>query len=477
MPATRCCASQGTRTTGAWRGATTDGRQHGSAGGRGDPGASGRHALAARRSGGARGGRRDDDGDAALAARRARPGSTTSPCRSCSRRCSGRCRSSTPASRRTSSRGTAVIARRDRRPGALVARRWRWRAADARALAGPDEAPDRDPRLVGGRARPPALRGDRHRRGRGLRRRDRPLVGRRRRARPRRSTARSTPRSAGSPREVDPEYRHDVGIWGGEGSDLHVFFHTHALNPETGLEDDLGTIFRVDAAHRRGARPPRRLHLAAAGGLGDQRAAPVPRRPARPALPARSLGPDPDRHPRADDDGGGGLGRADAPPPDPRPLRRRAARAGGWPRCATGTCWRRAGASPSPSCSPSPARSSASPAPSAFRWSPSVAFGGDEEAMSATLFEPPVPEDATPAPLASLDYILADSARARRRAGHLRRHLRLRPRRRAGARLARPGRGRHALRHQRLRRPEPRLPRAAGAGRHRALRRRHCSTG
>ena len=39
----------------------------------------------------------------------------------------------------------------------------------------------------------------------------------------------------------------------------------------------------------------------------------------------------------------------------------------------------------------------------------SVAFGGDEEAMSATLFEPPVPEDPTPAPLASLDYILADS--------------------------------------------------------------------
>ena len=40
----------------------------------------------------------------------------------------------------------------------------------------------------------------------------------------------------------------------------------------------------------------------------------------------------------------------------------------------------------------------------------SVAFGGDEEAMSAALFEPPVPEDPTPAPLASLDYILADSA-------------------------------------------------------------------
>jgi hypothetical protein len=39
-----------------------------------------------------------------------------------------------------------------------------------------------------------------------------------------------------------------------------------------------------------------------------------------------------------------------------------------------------------------------------------VAFGGDEAAMSEALFEPPVPEDATPVPLASLDYILADSA-------------------------------------------------------------------
>ena len=47
--------------------------------------------------------------------------------------------------------------------------------------------------------------------------------------------------------EVDPEYLHDVGMWSGEGSDLHVFFHTHALNPETGLEDDLGTMFRIDA--------------------------------------------------------------------------------------------------------------------------------------------------------------------------------------------------------------------------------------
>lgn len=38
-----------------------------------------------------------------------------------------------------------------------------------------------------------------------------------------------------------------------------------------------------------------------------------------------------------------------------------------------------------------------------------VAFGGDQGQMSATLFEPQVPEDATPLATASLDAILADS--------------------------------------------------------------------
>lgn len=46
--------------------------------------------------------------------------------------------------------------------------------------------------------------------------------------------------------EVDPKYLHDVGIWAGAGSDLVVNFHDHALNPASGVEEDFGTIFRVD---------------------------------------------------------------------------------------------------------------------------------------------------------------------------------------------------------------------------------------
>ena len=93
--------------------------------------------------------------------------------------------------------------------------------------------------------------------------------------------------------------------------------------------------------------------------------------------------------------------------------------------------------------------------------------------MLETLYEPPVAEDPTPAPLASLDYILADS---RTRADGPVTYVDISRYGRADARvhrLARPGRGRDALRHQRLRRAEPGLPRPAGAGRHRALGRRH----
>ena len=46
--------------------------------------------------------------------------------------------------------------------------------------------------------------------------------------------------------QVDPEYLHDIAFWGGEAQDLHVFFHTHATNPDTGQLDDFGTIFRID---------------------------------------------------------------------------------------------------------------------------------------------------------------------------------------------------------------------------------------
>jgi hypothetical protein len=54
---------------------------------------------------------------------------------------------------------------------------------------------------------------------------------------------------------VDPAFLHDVGFWSGEGGDLGVAFHDHAINPESGVEEDFGTVFRVDgrsgAVHER----------------------------------------------------------------------------------------------------------------------------------------------------------------------------------------------------------------------------------
>ena len=48
--------------------------------------------------------------------------------------------------------------------------------------------------------------------------------------------------------QVAPEHREDVSAWNAEGGDMHVFFHTHKPNPETGVEEDFGTIFRVGPA-------------------------------------------------------------------------------------------------------------------------------------------------------------------------------------------------------------------------------------
>ena len=103
--------------------------------------------------------------------------------------------------------------------------------------------------------------------------RDRPLVGRQRPRARRRSRARSTAPSAASPARSIPAYLHDVGFWSGDGRDLVVAFHDHALNPESGVEDDFGTLFRVDGRTRRGARAPRRLHLGAGAELRGERAA------------------------------------------------------------------------------------------------------------------------------------------------------------------------------------------------------------
>jgi uncharacterized iron-regulated membrane protein len=48
-------------------------------------------------------------------------------------------------------------------------------------------------------------------------------------------------------REVEPQYREDVAVWGGAGRNLFAFFHTHAMNPDTGVLEDKGTMFRADS--------------------------------------------------------------------------------------------------------------------------------------------------------------------------------------------------------------------------------------
>lgn len=46
---------------------------------------------------------------------------------------------------------------------------------------------------------------------------------------------------------VHPDFRDEVGVWAGEGRDLFVTVHSHALNPASGEEEDIGSIFRADA--------------------------------------------------------------------------------------------------------------------------------------------------------------------------------------------------------------------------------------
>jgi uncharacterized iron-regulated membrane protein len=209
-------------------------------------------------------------------------------------------------------------------------------------------------------------------------------------------------------REVDPAYLDGVGIWSGDGRDMYVFFHTHAVNPETGAPDDLGTIFRIDAGsgevldRREGfiwGQPaawngsalrhflvdlhvqlymPSPWGLIVTGVLGLMMMAAV----VSGLLMHRHLLRDLFVAERA----GARLVSA----------RDRHVLAASWSLpfvfvlAFTGSFLSFAGTV-------------------GFPILATIAFGGDEEAMSATLFEPPVPEDATPAALASLDYIVADS--------------------------------------------------------------------
>ncbi len=208
--------------------------------------------------------------------------------------------------------------------------------------------------------------------------------------------------------EVEPEYRHDIGIWAGNGRDLHVFFHTHAVNPETGLMDDLGTIFRIDTDsgevlerhdgfiwHEPAAWETSALRnflvdlhvqlylpspwgLILTGILGLMMMAAV----VSGLLMHRHLIRD--------------LFVAERPGARLVSARDRHVLAASWSipfafvLAFTGSFFSFAGTVGLPLVA-------------------AVAFGGDEAAMLETLYEPPVAEDPTPEPLASLDYILANS--------------------------------------------------------------------
>ncbi|WP_111430651.1 PepSY-associated TM helix domain-containing protein [Rhodobacteraceae bacterium DSL-40] len=208
--------------------------------------------------------------------------------------------------------------------------------------------------------------------------------------------------------EVDPAFLHDVGVWAGHDDDLHIFFHDHRLNPESGLKEDYGTIFRVDggtgtvlerhdgfvwndpAAYATSALQqflvdlhvqlylPEPWGLLVTGILGLMMMAAV------------VSGLIMHRHVIRD------LFVAERPGGRLVSVRDRHVLASSWSLpfafllAFTGSFFSFASTI-------------------GFPLVASVAFGGDKEAMSETLFEPPVPEDATPARLASLDYLLADS--------------------------------------------------------------------
>ena len=208
--------------------------------------------------------------------------------------------------------------------------------------------------------------------------------------------------------QVDPEFLHDVGIWDGEAGDLHVFFHEHRLNPASGVEEDFGTMFRAEAASGRVLErhegfiwnDPKAwetsalrqffvdLHvqlylpdpwgLILTGILGLMMMAAV----ISGVLMHRHLVRD--------------LFVAERPGDRLVSARDRHVLAASWGipfaflLAFTGSFFSFAGAV-------------------SFPLVAATAFGGDEEAMSEALYEPPVAEDATPATPAGLDAMIADS--------------------------------------------------------------------
>lgn len=209
-------------------------------------------------------------------------------------------------------------------------------------------------------------------------------------------------------REVDPAHREDVGLWSGEGNDLVVVFHTHKLNPESGIVEDFGTLFRADPTT--GAVLSRHD-----GFIWNEPSAweTSALRRFLVDLHVRLYLPDPwglivtgilglmmmtavvsgilmHRHLIRD------LFVTERPGGRLVSVRDRHILASTWSipfaflLAFTGSFFSFASTI-------------------AFPIVAAIAFGGDQEAMVDTLFEPPVVEDATPVPLASLDYIIADS--------------------------------------------------------------------
>lgn len=209
--------------------------------------------------------------------------------------------------------------------------------------------------------------------------------------------------------QVDPAHLHDIGMWSGEGDDLYVFFHDHAVNPETGEEDDIGSAFLVaddgTVLNRRDgwiwSEPanwessalrhflvelhvqlylPNPWGLILTGVLGLMMMAAV------------VSGVLMHKHVIRD------LFVAERPGGRLSSVRDRHVLSGSWSipfgflLAFTGSFF-----------------SFASTV--SFPLVAAVAFHGDADAMGEALFETPAPEDPTPTPLASLDYILADSAR------------------------------------------------------------------
>lgn len=208
-------------------------------------------------------------------------------------------------------------------------------------------------------------------------------------------------------REVDPAFLKDVGFWPGESDDLHVVFNDEAVNPETGREEAFGTMFRVasdgtvlerhdgfiwenPANYESSALRdflvalhvqlyiPSPWGLIVTGVLGLMMMAAV----VSGVLMHKHLIRD--------------LFVAERPGGRLSSVRDRHVLSGSWSipfgflLAFTGSFFSFAGTV-------------------SFPLVAAVAFRGDQEAMADTLFEPPVPEDATPVPLASLDYVIADS--------------------------------------------------------------------